>query len=195
MSTVLSFDEVEAELGADPALLMGNGFSIACDASYSYRALRKNLEGKLPAISVDLMERLGTANVEEVMQILEDAHWVGRRVGNGSADLALALVATRKAMVEAIAADHLRSPKQIDASQKGRSGSAARFLSRFATIFTTNYDLLLYWIVMKNNPKSEGTYPFRDGFRREETHDYGEFNAEVDVNVHYLHGGVAPLHP
>ncbi len=197
MDETLSFEQVleeldATELGPEPSLLVGNGFSVACDASYSYRALKKNLAGRLPAISVELMERLETANVEQVMQILEDARWVGERLsGDTDPELAQVHTSTRHAMVRAIAVDHLRSPAQIDLLREGRSRSAVDFLSRFSTVFTTNYDLLLYWIVMKNNPKSEqGSYRFRDGFRREDPDDFGRFDPTVDVNLMYLHGAL-----
>ena len=193
----MRFERVLEELeaagsGLEPSLLVGNGFSIACDPGYSYRALKKNLSGRLPAVSVELMDRLKTANVEQVMQILEDSLWVGERLGGGTgSELEQAHSSTRRAMVRAIAVDHLRSPAQIDETHEGRSRSAVSFLSRFRTIFTTNYDLLLYWIVMKNNPKSEsGSYRFQDGFRREDPDDFGRFDPTVDVNLMYLHGAL-----
>ncbi len=197
MAGALRFEQVLEELdtagaGMEPCLLVGNGFSVACHPGYSYRALKKNLSGRLPKVSVELMDRLNTANVEQVMQILEDSLWVGERLGGGTpSELEKAHTATRRAMVRAIALDHLRSPSQIDDSREGRSRSAVDFLGRFRTVFTTNYDLLLYWIVMKNNPKSEsGSYRFQDGFRREDPNDFGRFDPTVNVNLMYLHGAL-----
>lgn len=217
--SLLSYEEVQQRLAAasdaPPTLLLGNGFSIACDPRYSYRALRENLEDTLPPVARGLLERLHTDNVEQVMQILEDARWVNdqlvgdrRRTGPLGRQLAAAHAATCAAMVEAIAQDHLESPAEIDPgrgtldgqSTDGSSDRASRavaFLAPYGTVFTTNYDLLLYWTLMRVRDRAaDGTAlrgndrRWRDGFRRRSNARHGELDPEIDINVYYLHGAL-----
>lgn len=185
---VEDYSELLQSLDA-PTLLLGNGFSIACDSRYSYQALEKNVD--LPPITKDLLERLGTVNIEQAMQILEDVRWVGRQIGHEeSPDLEEAYGETRRAMAEAIAADHLRSPNEIDEVQRGRCEAAGNFLRAFSRVLTTNYDLLLYWILMKEMRSDEDRRRRLDGMIRAEGDGFGQFDAEKEINVLYLHGAL-----
>ena len=191
---VVPFDAVREVLGrAQPgaSLLLGNGFSIACDPRYSYRALREHAEDLLPKVSLALLDRLETDNLEQVMQIVEDARWVAEQFDQPgfNQDLTSAHAATCLALVQALAADHLTSPQQID-RDRDRSSHAVAFLSLFERVFTTNYDLLLYWTMMKDAGHRDQGYNYRDGFRRPEGEQFGEFDETVDVNVFYLHGAL-----
>ncbi|MEO1367893.1 MAG: DUF4917 family protein [Acidobacteriota bacterium] len=190
---VLDFAQVRGRLrDAGPAganLLLGNGFSIACDSRYSYRALRQHADGRLPEVSRALLDRLGTDNLEQVLQIVEDARWVAEQCGQSDGSLAATHRQTCVALVQALAADHLTSPRQIDL-ERDRSSHAVAFMGLFRRIFTTNYDLLLYWTLMKNAGDREEGYNYRDGFRRPEGELFGEFDPEVDTNVFYLHGAL-----
>lgn len=191
---VVPFDAVREVLErSEPAasLLLGNGFSIACDPRYSYRALREHAEDLLPEVSRALLDRLDTDNLEQVMQIVEDARWVAEQFDRPGfdRDLASAHAKTCLALVQALAADHLTSPRQID-RDRDRSSHAVAFLSLFSRVFTTNYDLLLYWTMMKDAGHRDQGYNYRDGFRRPEGEQYGEFDGSVDVNVFYLHGAL-----
>ncbi|MEM8994050.1 MAG: DUF4917 family protein [Acidobacteriota bacterium] len=190
---VLDFAQVQGRLqaaGPDGAsLLLGNGFSIACDPRYSYRALRQHADGLLPEVSRALLDRLGTDNLEQVLQIVEDARWVAERCGQSDGSLAETHRQTCVALVQALAADHLTSPRQIDI-ERDRSSRAVAFMGLFRRIFTTNYDLLLYWTLMKNPGDRDEGYNYRDGFRRPEGERFGEFDPSVDTNVFYLHGAL-----
>lgn len=172
-----------------PTLLLGNGFSIACDRRYGYQALKKNV--KLPSISKDLLERLGTPNIEQAMQILEDTLWVAEKMKcRPCRQLKKDYSDTRHAMAKAIAKDHLKTPNDIDADQSGRCQAAGNFLRAYRRIFTTNYDLLLYWILMREMTSKEDTRLRLDGMPRDEGKDFGWFDAAREINVLYLHGAL-----
>ncbi|MEM6792765.1 MAG: DUF4917 family protein [Acidobacteriota bacterium] len=186
-----SFEEIAPEPEERSSLLLGNGFSIACDPRYSYQALRPHAEDSLPEVSRRLLDRIGSDNLEEAMQIVEDVRWVAERLEAEDlrSDLEQTHFSTQMSLVKALAQDHLRSPREIDVDQK-RSPHAVRFLARFATLFTTNYDLLLYWTLMKNVGSEETGFRYRDGFHRAPEAPYGEFTPAVDPNVYYLHGAL-----
>ncbi|MEM1181694.1 MAG: DUF4917 family protein [Acidobacteriota bacterium] len=190
---VIDFAQVQEALHADDtrgaSLMVGNGFSIACDPRYSYRALRQNADDLLPDVSRALLDRLDTDNLEQVLQIVEDARWVAEQCGQSEISLEDTHRKTCVALVQALAADHLTSPRQIDL-ERDRSSHAVAFLGLFRQIFTTNYDLLLYWTLMKNPGEKEHGYNYRDGFRRPDGERYGEFDPSVDTNVFYLHGAL-----
>ena len=217
MSDLPTYDEIRERLRGGPALLLGNGFSIACDPRYSYRALRENVVEDAPPLVPALLDRLATDNFEQVMQILEDARWVGGNLAGGEKgrgqdrhelpdenpggeprpwrsaieQLDAIHAATCVAMVQAISEDHIRSLTEID-KEDDRSAHAAAFLDDFAHVFTTNYDLLLYWVLMKHRDRGKrgNARRWRDGFRRRGQQSFGELDPSVDVNVFFLHGAL-----
>jgi hypothetical protein len=66
---------------------------------------------------------------------------------------------------------------------QARYESTADFLANFKNVFTLNYDLLLYWTIMKGGLDRN----FRDGFRGYEVLHWA--NAH-DQNVYHLHGAM-----
>ena len=68
----------------------------------------------------------------------------------------------REVLVRAIAENHPAHPGEIDIEQYQH---CRHFLSHFHTIYTVNYDLLLYWAIMQD---LEPEVPSDDGFRRPE---------------------------
>ena len=66
----------------------------------------------------------------------------------------------KSALVDAIANTHPAMPSDIG---EARLSSSTNFLKNFTNVFTTNYDLLLYWASLVQDPP-----PFKDGFGREE---------------------------
>ncbi len=67
----------------------------------------------------------------------------------------------KKTLVEAIASSHLEDPGDID---EARKSSATRFLLPYHIVFTTHYDLLLYWVAMHAGDPP----PFEDCFRSDQ---------------------------
>ncbi|MEM9555207.1 MAG: DUF4917 family protein [Acidobacteriota bacterium] len=207
-----SYAEILQHLGAAPSLLLGNGFSIGASRSYSYQAIYDSTRDTLPAIPRELFDKLGTSNFEQVMQILQDSCEINERYHGADIEplnekLLADLEATRRAMVEAIARDHLPSPsalgEEVDALGASKAGAskaggstageskadyAAGFLDRYARIFTTNYDLLLYWLTLRVRDADGYKYP--DGLRRPDGADYGAFDPSIETTMFFLHGAL-----
>src|SRR5687768_11341895 len=80
---VLSYSEVVDRLPTGRChLLLGNGFSIACDPRFNYGSLYEFAKDNgLSSRVLGVFDRLGTNNFEGVMRLLEDANWVAGHYG------------------------------------------------------------------------------------------------------------------
>jgi len=203
-----TFDDVLASIKKNPRrqfhLLLGNGFSVAYDHEiFSYNALHefvKNLNDKDLSKILELIE---TRNFEVIMQYLDnfsalvDAFGgdpkLKKRIETASAKL-------KKSLLDAVKAMH---PEHVFKVPEDQSKACAAFLQNFLNttgcIYSTNYDLLLYWALMRNTELRHG-----DGCGRELENDTGEYMAPEDKewseltwgknrddqNVFYLHGAL-----
>ena len=190
--SLLSYSAVKERLSGRSHILLGNGFSIGCDPVFRYPSLYSaSVEAGLSERAQSVFARLGTNNFEGVMRLLDDAHWVAKTYGlvdNDTSAMTTDVEVVKRALVDALAKSHLEHTGKI---ADGRKDAALDFLSTYHNIFTTNYDLLLYWVVMhrKDGPVHE------DGFRADE----GDSNAPYLVfaerlgqnrGIFYLHGAL-----
>lgn len=203
-----TFDDVLASIRKNPRrqfhLLLGNGFSVSYDPNiFSYNALHdfvKNLKDKDLSKILEVVE---TRNFEVIMQYLDnfaalvDAFGgdpkLKKRVKDASAKLKTSLLDAVKAM----------HPEHVFKVPEDQSTACATFLLNFLNtkghIYSTNYDLLLYWVLMRNGVLNHG-----DGCGRELENDTGEYMPPEDQewsdllwginrskqNVFYLHGAL-----
>ena len=155
-----TFDDVLASIKKNPNrefnLLLGNGFSIAYDSAiFSYNALHdfiKKLDDKDLSTILGVIE---TRNFEVIMQQLDNfsaliAAFGGdpklkKRIDAASAKL-------KKSLLEAVKALH---PEHVFTVPEEQSEACSHFLKVFldsgGSIYCTNYDLLLYWVLMRNS--------------------------------------------
>lgn len=203
---VITFDDVSASMAKNPkrpfSLLLGNGFSMSYDAEiFSYNALH----GFVDRLDDDLLKALfrvvDTHDFEQVMQQLDTFAALGDVLGiddalRGRIDAARAVL--KKGLIDAVRALH---PEHVFKIPEHKCDACVAFLRRFldtnGSLFTTNYDLLLYWVLMR------GELGGIDGFGRDrenpdeivaaEDQQYSELrwgrNA-AGQNVHYLHGAL-----
>jgi len=79
---LISYDDVLTRLGKTSYLLLGNGFSVACDPVFCYESLYQSaVDAGLSPRAQEVFRRLGTNNFEGVMRLLEDADWIARTYG------------------------------------------------------------------------------------------------------------------
>lgn len=190
---LLHYDAVREQLREGrPHLLLGNGWSIACDKIFSYSslyeaALAEGLSDRAQAV----FERLGTNNFEGVMRLLDDTHWVARTYGlveGYDSGMREDVEVVKRALVNAIGRSHLDHTGEVS---DGRKDAAFEFLSPYHSIFYTNYDLILYWVNMhKGDPP-----PYQDGFRPPEDDPeapYLVFSERLGDRrgIFYLHGAL-----
>ncbi|WP_426408750.1 DUF4917 family protein [Bradyrhizobium ganzhouense] len=182
----IAYDEALKQSDQNRSLLIGNGFSIAqAGGQFSYSALldKSGLQPDSPIRQ--LFDSLATVDFELVMRALQDAARV--ESAYGADDRATIFrndaAAVREALIQAVRQVH--PGVQFDIPQEQRQQCAA-FLRSFENIFTVNYDLLLYWVILKM-----GGYSFTDGFGLGQTvGGFRTFSEEGTCNTFYLHGAL-----
>ncbi len=172
-------------------LLVGNGSSISVSPKFFYTSLYDIAATKSePTLSPDaraIFQGLRLSDFEAVLSKIKTAIEVAEALGAPELRLQLAYDSIRDALVGAVAAIH---PQPGDV-QDGWLVSASSFLRSFKSVYTTNYDLLLYWAAMKD------TNHFVDMFWSK------KFNFAFDVanatisgatrtGIFYLHGALMP---
>lgn len=186
-------------------LLMGNGFSMAYDSEiFSYNALNKFIEDSNDELLNKLFGVVNNKNFELVMRQLENFCDLVDVFGYDpklKVDVQLAITKLKKSLLDAVKSLH---PEQVFNVPEEKSKACARFLSRYLNngnkVFTTNYDLLMYWVLMRNHAQLPKHV---DGFGRE-VENYEPFMKSEDIeyselrwgknkseqNVYYLHGAL-----
>jgi len=148
-------------------LLMGNGFSMAYDPNiFSYNALYKFIEELDNEMLLKLFKVINTKNFELVMQQLDNFIEIANVFNidkKFTTKLEEANDSLKNGLIEAISSLH---PEHVFEIPEEKSESCARFLADYLDnngfVFTTNYDLLMYWVLLRNNLQNAS-----DGFGRE----------------------------
>lgn len=185
-------------------LLFGNGFSIAFDAKiFSYNALSDFVEKSSNQLLLKLFNVVNTKNFELIMQQLDNFVQIAQ-VFSSDTNLVEKILEASKALkdslIEAVKTLH---PEHVFNIPEEKSKSCFNFLNEYlgknGKIFSTNYDLLLYWVLMRNKADSA-----IDGFGRELENlddiiigEDPEFSSELiwgkhkeQQTVFYLHGAL-----
>lgn len=202
-----TFDDVLASIRKNSArkfhLLLGNGFSMAYDSDiFSYNALH-DFVTKLD--DQDLSTILGvleSRNFEVIMQHLDNCSALIAAFG-GAPELKQRIDAAstklKTSLLDAVKALH---PEHVFKVPEGQSKACSSFLKGFldsgGNIYSTNYDLLLYWILMRNSIVAHvdgcGREPENpDEFVPSEEQTWSELTwgkHRDKQNVFYLHGAL-----
>ncbi len=141
-------------------LLIGNGASIAVCEKFDYKTLygvavnnhliSKNCE--------KLFRTFGSTNFEFIMKVLSDASKVNELLTIKEDKTKAAYDEIRKALIDSVGAIHPQR-NEFEWALK----SATVFMANFETIFSLNYDLLLYWAMLLYN-SNVGANHFKDCF-------------------------------
>jgi hypothetical protein len=176
--------------------LLGNGFSIACRPDiFLYGKLYENADfSKLSPTAKLAFEALGTQDFERVIKALRDAKRILDVYGGVPPGFIETLQSDadglRELLVQTIANSHPAWPGEITEEEYA---ACREFVGHFNTIYTFNYDLLLYWAQMHT---PEGVAPSSDdGFRKsEDDYDAGyvvwEPSQSHEQNMYFLHGAL-----
>lgn len=175
--------------------LLGNGFSISCRPNiFAYGKLYEQADfSKISTTAKSAFTALGTQDFERVIKVLRDAAKIVAAYGAPAsmvAQLEADANGLRELLVQTIANSHPSWPGDITEAEYV---ACREFISRFDSIYTLNYDLLLYWAQL-HTPEGESPWS-DDGFR---TPDY-DFESEYVVwepsqsheqNMWFLHGAL-----
>ncbi len=171
-------------------LLLGNGFSQGLHGGFQYVSLKDRAEaaGLIGEEVRRLFEQLGTSDFEHVLSRLVEAQLVNAAHGIGSEPLERSHRATRDALIQVVSLTHPER-RLLD---RAKLGHYRHELRRFERIFTTNYDLLLYWIAAQQDRDGEGLEGFRDFFWSDQS-SFDVANAGLSLgptHIYYLHGAL-----
>lgn len=148
-------------------LLFGNGFSMAYNPKiFSYNALSSFIENTEDKLLQKLFQVANTKNFELIMQQLDNFVEIAKVFGIDESFINQILDANetlKNSLIEAVKELH---PEHVFIVEEERSKSCHTFLDNFLSkggkIYSTNYDLLMYWVLMRNSSKIA-----IDGFGRE----------------------------
>jgi uncharacterized protein DUF4917 len=205
---LMSYDQVIASLlkkKRTPNLLLGNGFSMAYNPDiFSYNALHIFIEQIKDPLLLKLFGIVKTKNFELVMQQLDnfceliEVFSSDRKLLDNVQEASASL---KKSLVDAIKELH---PDHVFKISDEECAHCSKFLTPYlenkGNIFSTNYDILLYWVLMRSN-LSNG-----DGFGKDREDDPDDFETAPEFStelrwgrnkssqsIHYLHGALPIL--
>jgi len=188
-------------------LLLGNGFSISYNKKiFSYNALSDFVAKTKDKLLKKLFSIIDTTNFETVMRQLDLFHTLAAEFSEDK-KLANRILKARnsfkKNLVDAISELH---PEHVFKIPEESSHKCADFLKDYlgsdGHVFSTNYDLLLYWVLMRNQDRIANIV---DGFGKEYIpKDSDEYDPDykpefgdlewgpnkTDQHVHYVHGAL-----
>jgi hypothetical protein len=168
---------------------------------FSYNALHGFVDKINNPVLKALFDVVDTHDFERVMQQLDTFAALGAVLGIDAAlkrRIETARDSLKRSLIDAVRALH---PEHVYTIPEAKCAACVEFLRLFleskGSLFTTNYDLLLYWVLMRGGLQSI------DGFGRDrespdeyvppEDLEYSELrwgrNA-AGQNVHYVHGAL-----
>lgn len=206
---LLSFQEAlsEAEGYNKKHLLLGNGFSIACVPSiFTYGSLYSKANfNDMPEVQ-ETFKLLETQDFELVIHALEKGSSVLPaylpKQKETSAKMLEHAQKVKERLIETIAQNHPAFPGEInEIKYKACASFLSQFLDTGCTVYTLNYDLLLYWTLMYAMEQKIIRIDPLDGFGRDTNFENGQVNVSEYVtwqgdtkaqnqNIHYLHGAL-----
>jgi Domain of unknown function (DUF4917) len=195
---ILTFQQalVEAKKGTKCHVLLGNGFSIACRPNiFLYGKLYEQANfSKLSPTAKKAFEALGTQDFERVIKALRDSKLILDAYGGAPQSFLDMLQSDadglRELLVQTVADSHPACPSEVT-DEEYAAGRA--FIANFDTVYTFNYDLLLYWAQMHTE---EGTTPTSDdGFRKSDINYAANYvvwdpSQSHEQNTWFLHGAL-----
>ena len=198
---ILTYQEALERAGTGTKhLLLGNGFSRACrNELFAYDALYDVIKEDLPPRLQRAFKALRTQDFEVIMRSLFTAgrlvHIYSERPRHDSIENVKSffkgdISILRDSLAEAISKNHPERPGHI----KDIEYQCCRyFLSNFSKIYTLNYDLLLYWVLM-HDEIDDIRISCDDGFRKSDEGDkeyvVWDMGDNHSPNIFYLHGAL-----
>ncbi len=169
-------------------LLLGNGFNISLLGAegLSYSRLKDNVNPSEFRIGESVKDALGVnANSFEVLiRVLEQNHYVSGLYGADVENMSFDARKLRTELARGVSELH---PVQNKITDNNESGYCANLIKEFDNLFTLNYDILLYWVILKENLESV----FKDGFGKPNFPDGPlVWMGRESQNVFYSHGAL-----
>lgn len=202
MDKLKTFEDCLIQAGKENKhLMLGNGFSVSLFPSiFNYKRLAENIESE--RINM-LFDAIDTHDFEFVMRRLLEAVDIIHHYDSSegiTAKIHEDIEELKRTLIHVISKSHPPKPSEITDSQYE---SCRKFLLNFekGKIYTFNYDLILYWVLMHFNENKALRLPCDDGFRYpysgeyvpEEERDtslHWEIGRESGQSTYYIHGAM-----
>lgn len=169
-------------------ILVGNGASRTVWDKFKYQSLYEtaqtpNIEHYLTLDDKRIFDQLGTENFEQVLAALATSEIVCEALGLDQTAIVERYSSIQQALFEAVHFVHVPwQPENVDIY--ARIGEA---LLPYNYVYSTNYDLIIYWAIMV-----DGGRGFKDYFFSYDN-EFDLANTELwgkSTKVLYLHGGI-----
>ena len=175
------------------ALILGNGASVAINDAFRYSSVWEAgvKAGEISDTLQVLSKQLKTgAKFELLLRQLLTAKTVDGVFKIDATAINNSYVDLRSALIKTVRDIHCTRNEAEDALTK-----AIPFLQNFQTIFSLNYDLLIYWaMMMSNNAQTNHRFKdcFNSGYFEEDWEDYrGSYRGEKSTTlVFFPHGAL-----
>ena len=170
-------------------ILLGNGFSINFSDTFRYKKLYDFFIKSCSDASKKLFKELDTDNFENVLESIETTELVCKALNINYNKFEEHKIEIKKGLIDSIGNIH---PKITDPNWleiKNKLNLVSSQFNEFENIFTTNYDILLYYIILAledENPIFGDYFAHSDG---EYTY-FDESNLSRERHIYYLHGAL-----
>lgn len=178
-------------------ILIGNGFSINLCDRLRYNSLCELFSKNASTETLAMFKEFNTTNFEVVLEGLSNAQIVNKVLNIQQPVISKLKEELKTGLISTIQATHPRASEINDHLLR----SLAFELSSFGNIYTTNYDVFLYKIILANNSLVEQNLEdfeeFADGFYEEHSKGklaFGDFDY-MPRNLIYLHGALFFFNP
>ena len=166
-----------------PTLLLGNGLSINLWRGFQYLSLFNDADLSFEAREV--FDGLDTTNFETVLECIHHARLVAQALGEPTDVVDHLYAGVRDTLFETVVTAHVTWEDFPAAAHR----TIAHELDRFDSVFTTNYDMCLYWSHLQEIDRVDLV-----DFMWNSGKTFDPSNAEVRSRratpIYYLHGAV-----
>jgi hypothetical protein len=173
-------------------LILGNGASIALHQGFAYRSLLEEARGRrfISENVENVFDHLRTKDFERVLRMLWHTSRINKALKIKDTKTTEAYESLRTALVQTVTTIH-----PVHAQVSDKLPQIAKFMKRFKTIVSLNYDLLVYWTMLWENERHQNRFKdcFIHGEFDSDWEDYREpyGTAIRSTLVFYPHGNLA----
>lgn len=191
-SRVYKWDDISDQFkGAD--ILLGNGFSINLCDGFDYSQLFSTFLNTIPEEKRNTYSSFKTANFESILKSLDEAARINSLFEIVSDPIEDAIGEIRNGLIGSIFEKHPRPESKDDKKIK----EIEIKLRPFNSIFTLNYDLFLYYVVLSakdSHSNGETIFKWSDFFWGEGLRNFRVYQYPLTYTtykpVYYLHGAI-----
>ncbi|WP_026896754.1 DUF4917 family protein [Daejeonella oryzae] len=177
-------------------IFIGNGFSINLFQALSYNSLFTKFSEDCGSDVIKLFKAFNTSNFEYVMEALNNTQHVGTILGLDYSAISPVVERLKEGLIRTIGETH---PLYRDVNPSIFRSLAVDFMP-FRNIFTTNYDVFLYKIILANNNLIDLKLIQSASFQDEFYVDMGKHRLGIGDDyencrkIYYLHGALFLYH-